>query len=74
MENPYDNETYIFPHQQMIMKNVQNIIDKSDTNINMIGNDSNEVIQEHLDSLLHKYLVDLEQSMKGSNFIFDCIS
>ena len=74
MENPYDNKTYIFPHQQMIMKNVQNIIDKSDTNINMIGNDSNEVIQEHLDSLLHKYLVDLEQSMKGSNFIFDCIS
>ena len=74
MENPYDNKTYIFPHQQMIMKNVQNIIDKSDTNINMIGNDSNEVIQEHLDSLLHKYLVGLEQSMKGSNFIFDCIS
>ena len=74
MGNPYDNKTYIFPHQQMIMKNVQNIIDKSDTNINMIGNDSNEVIQEHLDSLLHKYLVGLEQSMKGSNFIFDCIS
>ena len=31
-----------------------------------------EVIEEHLQSLLFRYQVGLETSMKGSDFIFDC--
>ena len=40
----------------------------------MIGIDPHEISQEHFVSLLHKYLIGLEQSVKGSNFIFDYIS
>ena len=40
----------------------------------MIGNDTNEIIQELFDSFLHKYQIGLEQSMIGSNFIFDYVS
>ena len=47
---------------------------ESDSSIVMIGNDTDEIIQEHLHSLLHKYKIGLDQSMKGSNFIFDYVS
>ena len=33
-----------------------------------------KIIQKLFDSLLHKYQIDLEQSMKGSNFITDYFS
>ena len=40
---------------------------KSDSTTVVIGNDTDEIIQELFDSLLHKYQIGLEQSMKGSN-------
>ena len=47
---------------------------KSDSNIIMIANDTDEIVQELFDSILPKYQVGLEQSMKSSNFIFDSAS
>ena len=47
---------------------------KSDSSIVMVGNDMEEIIQEHYDSLLHKYQIVLEQPTKSSNLIFDYIS
>ena len=43
---------------------------ESDNNIAMIGNDTDAIIQQVSDWLLHKYKEGLEQSMKVSNFIF----
>ena len=40
----------------------------------MIGSSTDEIIQELFDLLLSRYQASLEQSMKGNNFIFDCIS
>ena len=39
----------------------------------MIGNETNEVIEELFDSLLQKYQKGLEESMKGSELIFDSV-
>ena len=47
---------------------------KSDSDISIISNDTDEIIQEYIDSLLHKYQIDLEQFMTGGNFIFDYVS
>ena len=47
---------------------------KSDSNISIISNDTDEIIQEYIDSLLHKYQIDLEQFLTGGNFIFDYVS
>ena len=46
----------------------------SDGSIVMIGNGTDKIIQERFGSLLRKYQIGLEQSMKGSNFIFDYVS
>ena len=35
----------------------------------MIGDDTNKIIKKLFHSLLHRYQIGLEQSMKGSNFI-----
>ena len=43
---------------------------KSDNKEFMIENDTDEIIEELSDSLLHRYQIGLEQSMKGSNFLF----
>ena len=43
---------------------------KSDSSITMIGKDTDEITQEHLDSFFQKYL---EKLMRGSNFIFDYV-
>ena len=46
---------------------------KSD-NIEMLINDKeNEVIEELFKSLLSRYQIGLETSLKGNDFIFDCI-
>ena len=37
----------------------------------MIGSETNEVIEELLESLLQRYQEGLEKSMKGSEFVFD---
>ena len=37
----------------------------------MIGNNTNELVNELFSSLLIRYQIGLETSMKGSNFVFD---
>ena len=44
---------------------------KSDYIEIMIGNNTNEIINELFSSILSRYQIDLETSMKGSNFVFD---
>ena len=46
---------------------------KSHRCVVMIGNDTNKIIQKFFDSFFNRYQVGLEQSMKGSNFIFDYV-
>ena len=46
---------------------------KSDNKEFMIENDTDEIIEELSDSLLHRCQIGLEQSMKGSNFLFDYV-
>ena len=36
-----------------------------------MGNETNEIIEEHFKSLLQRYQEGLEESMRGSEFIFD---
>ena len=43
---------------------------KSDNIEIMVGNETNEIIEEPFDSFLQKYQEGLEKSMKGSEFIF----
>ena len=50
------------------MKNVRCILRVI---IQMIGENTDEIIHEHFDSLLHRYQTDLVQSIKYSNFVFD---
>ena len=37
----------------------------------MMGNETKEIIKELLNSLLHKHQEGLEESMRGSEFVFD---
>ena len=46
---------------------------KSDNIEIMIGDETNEIIEEIFDSLLQKYQNGLEESMKGSEFVFDSV-
>ena len=52
-------------------KNVQCII--SDNTEIMIGEDTDKIIQELFDSPLCRYQTGPEQSIKGSNFVFDYV-
>ena len=46
---------------------------KSDNFEIMLGDDTNEIIKNLFDSLLQRYQKGLEESMRGSNFVFDYI-
>ena len=46
---------------------------KSDNIKIMIGNETNEIIKELFNSFLQRYQEGLEESMKGSAFIFDSV-
>ena len=46
---------------------------KSDNIEIMIGNETDEIIEELFESLLQRYEEGLEESMKGSEFIFDSV-
>ena len=46
---------------------------KSNNVENMIGSETNEFIEELFKSILQRYQEGLEESMKGSEFIFDSI-
>ena len=39
----------------------------------MMGNETDEIIEELCESLLHKYQEGLEESMRGSEFIHDSV-
>ena len=39
----------------------------------MLGSETDEIIEELFESLLQKYLKGLEESMKGSEFVFDTV-
>ena len=47
---------------------------KSDNIEVMIFNKAYEVIQELFEALLSRYQTDLKESMKGSEFVFNCIN
>ena len=44
---------------------------KSDNIEILIGNETDEIIEDVFDSLLKRYQKGLEESMKGSEFVFD---
>ena len=46
---------------------------KSDNIEIMINDKADEVMEEFFQSLLSRYQIRLEISMKGSDFIFDCV-
>ena len=46
---------------------------KSDNIEILIGNETDEIIEDLFDSLLQRYQKGLEESMKGSEFVFDNI-
>ena len=39
----------------------------------MIYDNTDEVIEELFESILNRYQIELETSMRGSDFIFDCV-
>ena len=49
----------------------RNMDSKSDNIEILIGNEADEIIEELFDSLLQKYQNSLEESMKGSELLFD---
>ena len=46
---------------------------KSDNIEIMMGTETDEILEEHFKSLLQRYQEGLEESMRGSKFIFDCV-
>ena len=46
---------------------------KSDNVEIMMSDKADEVIEELFQSLLSRYQIGLEASMKGSEFVFDCV-
>ena len=47
----------------------RNMHTKSDNTENMIGSETNDIIEELRDSLLQNYRKGLEESMRGSEFV-----
>ena len=47
---------------------------KSDNIEAMISNKPDEDVKKLFESPLHRYYIALEKSMKGSDFIFNCIN
>ena len=52
-------------------KETRTVLTKSNNIEIMIGNETDKIIKELLDSLLQRYQERLEESMKGSEFVFD---
>ena len=47
---------------------------KSDTIEVMMGSETDEIIRELFDSFLQRYQKNLEESMRGSEFVFDSVN
>ena len=52
---------------------MKSVHSRSDNTEIMINDKVDEVIEELFQSLLNRYQIGLETSMRGSNFIFDCV-
>ena len=52
----------------------RNMSTKSDNIEIMMGSETDEIIEELFESLLQRYQEGLEESMKGSEFIFDSVN
>ena len=52
-------------------KETRTVLAKSNNIEIMIGNETDKIIKELLDSLLQRYQEGLEESMKESEFVFD---
>ena len=52
----------------------RNMHTKSSDIETLIGNETDEIIEELFESLLQRYQEELEESMKGSEFIFDNVN
>ena len=62
----------ILMKQVLLMKHV---LYSESNNIEFVtGNENNEIIENLFDSLFPKYQKDLEESMKGREFVFDCVN
>ena len=46
---------------------------KSDNIKIMVGNETDKIIEDLFDSFLQRYESNLEESMRGSEFVFDCV-
>ena len=46
---------------------------KSDNIKIMVGNETDKIIEDLFDSFLQRYQSNLEESMRGSEFAFDCV-
>ena len=53
---------------------VRTMYTKSDNVDVMTGVDINDVIEEHFKSTLEIYQTGLEEAMRGSEFVFDCVN
>ena len=54
-------------------KEMRTMHKKSDSIEIMVGNETDEIIEELFDSILQKYQERLEEKLKGSEFIFGCV-
>ena len=46
---------------------------KTDNREIIVGKETDKAIKELFESLLSKYQIGLEESMKGSKFVFNCV-
>ena len=47
---------------------------KNDDTDVLMGSETNDIVKEHFQSLLQKYQEELEETMRGSEFIFDSVN
>ena len=71
MENSLSTSNWFFSSKKTDEERVMH--SKSD-NIEIIINDKADEIIELFQSLLSRYQIGLETSMKGSDFVFDCVN
>ena len=53
---------------------VQTMYTKSDNADVLIGNTTDDIIKELFESTLKRYQSGLEESMRGSEFVYDCVN
>ena len=71
MENPFHDSNNFVSSKDNDEERVMH--SKGDKIEIMINDKTDEVIEELFLSLLSKYQIELETSMKGGDFVFDCV-